>query len=272
MEELVPIEEIEEYCKNTPRGALKDLIEEMKRKEQKKVEKSVFIKARDTLECEKCGKIISTRKDGREICSSCLIEEREEERKCQLRRKWLQLLERLNKIAPGCYKFSEDFEITRVEGRHYCRIEREAIYQRRSFYASGHALRIYTDSYNVKASKLKKDFDTVDPEELHKKCNELFSILEKSDRVKQKQEERETLTRRKIKYYFPESVRIRREVRQKANSRQLEYSGRLVFDVSDLTLSTFDGESFILVASKSLPGELVGGRSETKNDKHSENC
>ena len=205
-EKLVTRATVEKAYNKTKKQSVKDLLDEMKNLDQGKIKKKALEKATNQPHCSKChdplahSEIsgISQKQDG-DKCNSCEEEEAQKRNEAKVIKDFKDLCDELNALCDKpLYKFekgeySHTHIITRKEGKHYVEIHRASVWggSYRYMRATGNALRIKTDEYDVKANRLKKDFGAKNlAEGLHKKSDELLAKLVSRDEARKERKEK----------------------------------------------------------------------------------
>lgn len=199
-EKLVNFDEVEAAYNDNPTNTLKELIDRMSKLDQSKVELSVFTKATEIMECQKCGRVLGTSNYDRltektecygSICHNC---EDRIETDVRSWRKRVKVKEQWRTLATELQKFSKHYRfVPEVEGNFhgdhiiivdpedktiYARIQRETYGGRKWPYKSKRALRVYSSEYSVKYDRLRADFDGKGiTKRIHDKCLDVIQQI-----------------------------------------------------------------------------------------------
>lgn len=256
---LVTKEEVEAAYKETGKHSVKRLLEKMERFEQGKVAKSDLDKALAVLECNVCGTDIGPRGEAggskHGICRNCEQKEKERKAEEELKEKWVKLHEELSALDNSYELVKKEYGGSSiVHGK--CSIYRDTIFSSgRSVFSrpSGHALRIGTTNYDIKANKLKKDFGAKGlAESLHNKCTELLERIEARKINEEKKEDKEEAL---IRALYEKAKTLKKDLT--IDQIRVRKDNAKVYISDDLEISTYDGESFWLTINKRLPLDQV---------------
>ena len=241
--------------------ALIKLLEKMNEYDQGKIERSAFEAARDAIECKECGKQMAAKTETG-LCEPCRIkkekEKRAEKAKKEEETKWIklhhdlfQLDKRYKLLYPKDDTYDKSLRIEISKGEDHCTIYREAIYGSGYFARTkGHALRIHTNDYKIRADRLQRDFDSKDvAKHLHNKCNELFKKIQNERDHKLARAQKENTLATKIKKAFPDATEIQK-VRSYPRRGTSYLTGEISFKTNGWTMKTYDGEEFTVTLTR----------------------
>jgi len=189
----IKLEDVIAYNKaGSEKMSIASLIKNCNDFERNLVSRDEFIAAREAIECKTCGRIVPSEnylKKG--ICSECEKIERARLAKVIILNKWEKLHDDLQAIDKN-YEFVEadKFNDPKIkltvklinDDIMILSIYRDTVYNRGSWHATGHALRIGSSDYEYENRKLRKDFGAKNlAESLHNKIQEL--IKQKNNRL-----------------------------------------------------------------------------------------
>lgn len=242
---------------------LRKAIELMNELDQGKIEKSAFEHALSKVFCTKCeNEMDSSRNEQTDdlLCKRCERKIQEEKEAIEARKK---MIENWKKLHQELLQLDSAYELhLKKEDDSICVNDKITVssydntctiypdfYTPSSGRYSYHSrsilcLRIFTNDYKVRADKLRKGFDSKNiAESLHKKCKELFKILEAKQKRHNDESMRDANVRRLIESNFGSSIKIENEYRHPR--RMKSYStGRKKFKFESLHVNTSDGEVY----------------------------
>lgn len=132
-------------------------------------------------------------------------------------------------------------------------------------YPIGHAIRISTNSLGIKATGLRKDFNDVVPEKLHKKVCELLGRLKAQIHLRHEKASKTTSVAALVYKAFGAHTQVRREMKPSRPGHKWIETGQFAFTHGAVHVATRDGQ-FFAIRGLNMNKMLNAAQVKTLND------